>query len=53
MPKPYLLNVADKVAHKRPTHEECNADQIVRKRNADTVPPGYRRCEHCNKEESP
>ena len=45
--KPFILNVDAKVAHRRPTHEECNADQIVHKRNADKVPSGYRECEHC------
>lgn len=43
----YLLNVTEKVAHKRPTREQCNADQIVKKRNSDRVPKGYRACEHC------
>lgn len=47
MPKPFILNLDAKVAHRRPTREECNVDQVRRKRNADNVPAGYRQCEHC------
>lgn len=44
---PFILNVDAKVAHMKPTREECNADQIVHKRNAAVVPQNYHKCEHC------
>ena len=44
----YILNVGAKVAHLRHNlHEECNTDQIKRRRSADTVPMSYDLCEHC------
>ena len=50
MPKRYILNTIDQVAHDRhELHEECNTDQIVKRRNSDTVPKSYRLCQHCMK----
>ena len=46
--KRYILNLETKVAHdRRNLSEECNTDQIVRKRRSDFIPKGYVQCEHC------
>lgn len=47
--KPYILNVTERVAHRRiGLTESCNTDDIVKRRNAQFVPRGYRRCAHCD-----
>lgn len=47
-PKPYILNVIAHVAHVRGRlTEECNTDEIVKRRDAAAVPKSYRFCEHC------
>lgn len=44
----YILNVNERVAHRRAgLTESCNTDDIVRRRNSDQIPKGYRECEHC------
>lgn len=46
--KPYILNVIGHVAHIRSgLTEQCNTDQIVKRRNSATVPKNYQMCEHC------
>lgn len=46
--KPYVLNVIAKLAHvKDHLTEECNTDQIVKRRDSATLPKSYRLCVHC------
>lgn len=47
--KRYVLNTATKIAHIRPTLEECNVDQLEEKHRelSDTIPEGFTLCEHC------
>lgn len=46
--KRYILNVLAQTAHDHTQlTESCNTDDIVRRRNADTVPLSYHLCEHC------
>lgn len=48
MERGYILNVVARVAHRRVgLTEECNTDQIVKRRDSHTVPKTYRLCEHC------
>lgn len=52
--KPFILNVTERVAHRRAgLTERCNTDAIAKRRNAESVPAGYRECEHCKADESP
>lgn len=46
--KAYILNTITRIAHqRRGLTEECNTDQIVKRRDSHTVPTTYRMCEHC------
>lgn len=44
----FILNVGAKVVHDRHNlREDCNTDQIEKRRNSDNYPKSYRPCEHC------
>lgn len=52
--KPFILNVNAKVVHrvivedgKRFSLEQCQIDQIKKKRYSDTAPKSYAPCAHC------
>lgn len=53
-PKPFILNLTEKVSHRRAgLTESCNTDAILKRRNSAIVPPNFRECEHCSPSESP
>ena len=47
MEKAYILNTITRIAHqRRGLTEECNTDQIVKRRDSHTIPKTYHLCEH-------
>lgn len=45
----YILNGYSKVAHYKPTLEQCNVDQVKERAESLTLPPGYTLCGHCKR----